>query len=102
MDAICPDIGAIAQQKHKNWPRGQVKLRNFYVGELVNVKNYVSGPTCLRKIKEKCGNVMFEVDLENGRVRKHIDQLILRFESTDPVSSDSNDMKSVEGPETHQ
>ena len=66
------------------------------------VKNYASGPTWLPgRIKEKCGNVMFEVVLENGRcVRKHIDQLLSRHESTDPVSSGSTDMESLEGPVT--
>ena len=101
MDSIRPNIGATAQQKQDNWPRGQVKLRDFYVGDLVYEKNYASGPTWLPgRIKGKCGNVMFEVDLENGRcVRKHIDQLISRYE---PVSSGSNDMESFEEPVTQR
>ena len=102
--SIRPDIGATAQQKQDYWPRGQVKLRDFYVGDLVYEKNYASGPTWLPgRIKGKCGNVMFEVDLENGRcVRKHIDQLISRYESTEPVSSGSNDMESFEEPVTQR
>ena len=102
LDAIRPNLGDTAQQKQENWPCGNARMRDFYVGDSVYVKNYASGPTWLPgRIKEKCSNVMFEVVLGSGRcVRKHIDQLISRYESTDPVSSGSTDMKFFEGPVT--
>ncbi|XP_019864504.1 PREDICTED: uncharacterized protein LOC109593833 [Amphimedon queenslandica] len=54
MDAIRLDIGATSQQKQKNLHCGQVKLRDFYVEDLMYVNNYASGPTWLPgRIKEK-------------------------------------------------
>ena len=89
LDNLKPDLERRAYYKQdcqRQWYNIHTKQREFKCGELVFVRNYSAGMKWLPgKIIESHGNVMFTVELEDGRkVRKHTDQLISRQVYSDP------------------
>ena len=86
LDHLRPNLRRKASPKQdhqKHWYDVHTKHRVFNIGDLVYVRNYVSGDHWLPgKIIELHGNVMFTVLLEDGRkVKKHADQIIIRTEA---------------------
>lgn len=67
----------LSQNKTKKIFGGKRNV-NFKIGDTVLARNYSKGQKWITgKIKEKVGKVIFIVDTECGKIKRHIDQLLL-------------------------
>ena len=104
LDNLRPDLDKKVRQSQERQKRGHdshAKFREFKVGDSVYAKNYGSQVVWLPgKVTEIHGSALYTILLNDGRsVRKHTDQLRMRFDNKDTLETSSDDSNDdIEGP----
>ncbi|XP_048247554.1 uncharacterized protein K02A2.6-like [Haliotis rufescens] len=97
LDLLHPDIGVKVQHKQEkqaHYHNRHTKSREFAVGDLVYVRNFLGKPKWLPgEIIQCTGPISFKVSLENNKIaRRHVDHLIKRYVDPDAVKPESPEL----------